>query len=66
MSLDHPNIIKLHQVVYDNKFINIITEMVRGVTLTDLLSPGMPQNDDIVPVNEEFAKNIMYQSTVAL
>ena len=39
MSLDHPNIIKLHQVVYDNKFINIVTEMVRGITLTDLLSP---------------------------
>ena len=66
LELDHPNIVDLHQVVYDNKFINIVTELVNGVTLTDLITPHMPENEDIVPINEEFCKILLYQCLLAL
>jgi serine/threonine protein kinase len=35
--MDHPNIIKFHQCVYDNVYLNIVMELVQGTTLADYL-----------------------------
>lgn len=37
MEMDHPNIVKFYQCVYDNQYINIIMELVRGIPLLDYL-----------------------------
>ena len=37
LQLDHPNIIKFYQCIYDNQYINIIMELVKGQTLTDYI-----------------------------
>ena len=66
LSLDHPNIIKMHQVVYDNNYINIVMELVQGKTLADLLARGNDDAKDFTPISEDLCKIIMYQCTVAL
>ena len=40
--MDHPNITKFTQCIYDNLYINIVMELVKGITLTDLVerAPG--------------------------
>ena len=37
LELDHPNIVKIYQCVYDNKYINIVMELVDGVPLSDYM-----------------------------
>ena len=37
MEMDHPNIVKFYQCVYDNSYINIVMELVRGIPLSDLI-----------------------------
>lgn len=37
MGMDHPNIVKFYQCVYDNEYLNIVMELVRGQPLSDYL-----------------------------
>jgi hypothetical protein len=37
MGMDHPNIVKFYQCVYDNQYLNITMELVRGKPLSDYL-----------------------------
>ena len=37
LKLDHPNIVKFYQCVYDNHYINIVMELVNGIPLSDYL-----------------------------
>lgn len=37
LKMDHPNIVKFYQCVYDNEYINIVMELVKGQMLTDYL-----------------------------
>lgn len=37
MGMDHPNIVKFYQCVYDNEYLNIVMELVRGKPLSDYL-----------------------------
>jgi len=37
MGMDHPNIVKFYQCVYDNDYLNIVMELVRGKPLSDYL-----------------------------
>lgn len=37
MDVDHPNIVKFYQCVYDNKYINIVMELVEGQPLSNYL-----------------------------
>ena len=64
--MDHPNIIKMHQVVYDNQYINIVMELVQGKPLTDLLMRGDKNATEFKAISEDLCKSIMYQCTVAL
>ena len=38
MLMDHPNIVKFYQSMYDNKYINIVMEMVKGIPLNDYMN----------------------------
>ena len=35
--MDHPNIIKFYQCVYDNTYVNIVMELVKGMNLADYI-----------------------------
>ena len=35
--MDHPNIIKFYQCLYDNEYLNIVMELSEGVTLSDYM-----------------------------
>ena len=35
--MDHPNIVKFYQCVYDNAYVNIVMELVNGKTLSDFI-----------------------------
>lgn len=35
--MDHPNIVQFYQCMYDNNYINIVMELVRGIPLSDYL-----------------------------
>ena len=37
LNMDHPNIVKFYQVVYDNTYINIVMELVKGKCLSDIV-----------------------------
>lgn len=37
LHMDHPNIVKFYQCVYDNEYINIVMELVNGKTLSDFI-----------------------------
>ena len=37
LEMDHPNIVKFYQCVYDNTYVNIVMELVKGTTLSDYL-----------------------------
>lgn len=37
MEMDHPNIVKFYQCVYDNDKVNIVMELVKGIPLSDLI-----------------------------
>lgn len=37
MSMDHPNIVKFYHCVYDNHYVNIVMELVKGLPLSDYL-----------------------------
>ena len=37
MDVDHPNIVKFYQCVYDNKYVNIVMELVDGQPLSTYL-----------------------------
>lgn len=63
LNLDHPNIIKLHQIMYDNKFINIVMELVQGITLSDLIAPD---GENIRKIPESECVIIMQQACAAL
>lgn len=30
LSMDHPNIVKFYQCCYDNQYINIVMELIKG------------------------------------
>ena len=35
--MDHPNIVKMYQCCYDNRYINIVMEYIQGEPLSDFL-----------------------------
>lgn len=37
LKMDHPNIVKFYQCVYDNQYINIVMECINGKTLSDYI-----------------------------
>jgi len=37
IEMDHPNIIKFYQCVYDNNYVNIVMELVKGMNLADYI-----------------------------
>ena len=39
--MDHPGIVKFYQCMYDNKYINIVMELVKGKTLSDYMEQDM-------------------------
>ena len=46
LEMDHPNIVKFYQCVYDNKYVNIVMELVKGTTLSDYLMDQPSQRID--------------------
>lgn len=48
MEMDHPCIVKFYQCVYDNMYINIVMELVNGMTLSDYIEqqPGKSVSED--------------------
>ena len=46
LKMDHPNIVKFYQCVYDNDYINIVMEHINGKTLSDYI---LEQKDYMVP-----------------
>lgn len=57
-SLDHPNILKLYEVLHDNENFYIITEYLFGGTLKDEISKG--------PIEEDRAATYMKQIVSAM
>lgn len=53
LNMDHPNIVKFHSCVYDNDYINIVMELVKGESLADYLIKKRK-------LSEQDAKFIMY------
>jgi serine/threonine protein kinase len=37
IEMDHPNVIKFYQCVYDNRYVNIVMELVKGKTLAEYI-----------------------------
>ena len=37
VEMDHPNIVKFYQCVYDNNYVNIVMELIKGKPLSDYL-----------------------------
>lgn len=37
LKMDHPSIVKFYQVIYDNVYINIVMELVKGIPLSDYI-----------------------------
>ena len=35
--MEHPNIVKFYQCVYDNEYLNIVMELVRGEPLSTIM-----------------------------
>mmetsp|Transcript_39304 Transcript_39304/g.60030 ORF Transcript_39304/g.60030 Transcript_39304/m.60030 type:complete len:115 (+) Transcript_39304:336-680(+) len=46
MDMDHPNIVKFYQCVYDNAYINIVMELIKGTTLSDFLEKKKRVSED--------------------
>lgn len=47
LKMDHPNIVKLYQCCYDNRYINIVMEYIHGEPLSDFLirKKTIPEDD---------------------
>lgn len=45
MGMEHPNIVKFHQCVYDNNYLNIVMELVRGTPLSEHLEGNNKFNE---------------------
>ena len=59
MNMDHPNIVKFYQCMYDNNYINIVMELVRGIPLSDyLIERGK--------IPEDYAQVIIYDIMCAM
>jgi len=41
MGMEHPNIIKFYQCVYDNEYLNIVMELSRGKPLSSILEDNI-------------------------
>ena len=55
LTLDHPNITKVYRCIYDNQYINLIMELVRGESLADYLlgRPVLPgETESRIPEQE--------------
>ena len=61
LEMDHPNIVKFYQCVYDNTYINIVMELVKGTTLSDYL---LDQKNNKIPEAE--CKIILRQAMHAI
>lgn len=61
MELDHPNIVKIYQCVYDNKYINIVMELVDGIPLSDYM---MSKKEKRIP--EEECQILLFQIMCAI
>jgi len=60
LEMDSPYIVKFYQCVFDNKYINIVMELCRGITLSDYLQ----LKDFRIP--EEQVQLIMYYVMTAI
>jgi serine/threonine protein kinase len=59
--MDHPNIVKFYQCVYDNTYVNIVMELVKGTTLSDYL-----MEQPSTKIDENQCKIILRQSIHAI
>jgi len=59
--MDHPNIVKIYQCVYDNKYINIVMELVQGKPLSDyLMEKGRLSEDECVTILFHIMRALKY------
>jgi serine/threonine protein kinase len=59
--MDHPNITKFYKCLYDNEYINIVMELVKGANLADYLVEGTPVlKGEFVPrIPENICKSLI-------
>jgi len=60
MEMDHPNIVKFHNCCYDNKYVNIVMELIHGIPLSDYIE----KNDFYI--SEDKCQIIMRQFMLAV
>lgn len=46
LKMDHPSIVKFYQVIYDNVYINIVMELVKGIPLSDYVIKNGKVNEE--------------------
>jgi serine/threonine protein kinase len=62
LSMDHPHITKFYKCLYDNEYINIVMELIKGVNLADYLFATKVRPGEVVPrIPENICKSIMKQ-----
>lgn len=59
MGMEHPNIVKFYQVCYDNRYLNIVMELVQGIPVLDL-------QEKMGKIPEAMCQIIMRQTTQAI
>lgn len=59
MNMDHPNIVKFYQCVYDNNYMNIVMELIDGIPLSNFVV-------DKGSLSEEETRVIMYDILCAM
>ena len=65
--MDHPNITKFYKCLYDNEYINIVMELIKGANLADYLIESKVLPNEYVPrIPENVTKIIMKQLMAAV
>jgi len=60
LTMDHPNITKFYKCLYDNEYINIVMELIKGVNLADYLIEGKVIKGEYVPrIPESICKSLI-------
>jgi serine/threonine protein kinase len=57
-SLNHPNIVTIHDIGTENSTAYIAMEFVKGTTLRELLSAGLPQLDRLLKIGAQIADGL--------
>ena len=60
LSMDHPNITKFYKCCYDNEYINIVMELIKGENLADYMLNGKVKPGEAIPrIPENICKSLM-------